>query len=225
MPVPVYLLFSNELLAQQGVSFTRGRLLPSTEIGHTAEFLRGTKFLEEVYHEGGVGQRFGPNRQGHILNARHSEVIVEDELDLTYLRHIVCRSAPERETLVNLLDPAVARKWRDKMHVETVKKLFCKRGTFVQVAKLEPSSVSFTFYIQMLSQDWRGPFALRVECQTEGSSWKGGAHVNPSYSVSKDSLDIPLPQPESKYSIRITLNGDLAYLGRFDGDKPPSVLK
>ena len=40
MPVPVYLLFSAELLEEEEIQFTRGRLRSDTEIGDGASFLR-----------------------------------------------------------------------------------------------------------------------------------------------------------------------------------------
>ena len=88
MPVPVYLLFASSLLAEQGVCFTKGRLNEAAAVGDSAEFLKSIDF-RDVYHDGAVGPR-----RSTILNARHSEVVVENELSLDKLKHIVCRSAP-----------------------------------------------------------------------------------------------------------------------------------
>ena len=93
MPVPVYFLFSARLLAERGVSFTRGRLTSLTEVGRTAAFLRSIRFAD-VYHDSGVG-RPGSTRRGDILHARNAEVLVADELLLDYLRLVVCRSEAE----------------------------------------------------------------------------------------------------------------------------------
>ena len=81
MPVPVYLLFDVNLLAEEGVRFTKGRLTEGTAMGGSAEFLKSITFAD-VYHDGGVGRLGGSNRRSEILNARHSEVVVESELGL-----------------------------------------------------------------------------------------------------------------------------------------------
>lgn len=101
MPVPVFFLFSNELLCKQGVRFSRGRLNPGEPTGQSAEFLESIPF-KDVYHDSGVGP-LGAHRRSVILHARHAEVLVKDELSLDNLRMVVCRSEPERETLLNLL--------------------------------------------------------------------------------------------------------------------------
>ena len=116
MPVPVYLLFATSLLAEEGVFFTKGRLAQGTEVGDSAEFLKSIAF-GDVYHDGGVGRVGESGRRSTILNARHSEVVIEDELPLDELRHIVCRSEAERETLLNLLSPQARRQWIRKIQV------------------------------------------------------------------------------------------------------------
>ena len=88
MPVPVYMLFSVSLLTEQGVYFTRGRLTDTAHIGNTVEFLRSINF-SDVYHDASVGRLGGSSERPRILNARHAEVLAQDELALDCLKHIV----------------------------------------------------------------------------------------------------------------------------------------
>ena len=167
MPVPVYLLFSNSLLMEEGVRFTRGRLTESSEIGETARFLRDTKF-GDVYHDSGVGLWGESPRRPSILNARHAEVLVQDELPLDHLKHIVCRSAPERDTLLNLLTSEVRTRWIERIRVDGGRdRLFYKRGTFVQDANLSSTESHFVFYSN-IPRDMRGPFELQIEWILDG---------------------------------------------------------
>ena len=99
MPVPIYLLFSVRLLKEDGVLFSNGRLTADAEIGGTFEFLKSINF-GHVYHDSGVGP-LGSTRRSEILNARHSEVLVLDELCLDHLKYVICRSEPEQDTLLN----------------------------------------------------------------------------------------------------------------------------
>ena len=47
---------------------------------------------------------------------RHAEVLAEDELDLEGLREIVCRTGPERDTLLDLLGPE-AERWDEMIPI------------------------------------------------------------------------------------------------------------
>ena len=215
MPVPVYLLFSTSLLMEEGGLFTHGRFTESAKIGATANFLRGINF-SDVYHDSAVG-RWGAadDRRSRILNSRHSEVLVKDELALDHVKHIVCRSAPERDTLLNLLVPNVRARWVKRIHVdEGRRRLFYKRGTFVQDANLSRTESHFVFYSNIES-NMRGPFELQIEWILDGHPAK---HINPKFMVTTSPCEFKLGDPSLQYRVRVTLNGDLAYLGEFDAD-------
>ena len=214
MPVPVYLLLSNSLLMEEGVQFTRGRLTESATIGKTARFLRNTKF-GDIYHDSGVGRWGESDRRPSILNARHAEVLVKDELPLDHLKHIVCRSAPERDTLLNLLASEVRTRWIERIRVDGGKgRFFYQRATFVQAANLSPTESHFVFYSNIPS-DMRGPFELRIKWILAGP---GLGHTNPKFMVTDHPEEFEFKDALPKYRVRVTLNGDLAYLGEFDND-------
>lgn len=212
MPVPVYLLFSTSLLMETGVTFSRGRLAPGTPIGETAEFLKATNF-GDVYHDSAVGRLGESDRRSTILNARHSEVLVKDELPLTHLKHVVCRSAPERETLLNLLTPEVKAEWISRTHVdEGRRRMFQRLGTFVQGADLERTRSRFVFYPNV-ELDMRGPFGLHIEWLSHD---RKRTHTNPDFVVSTRPEVFNLGRGAARYRVRVNLNGDLSYLGVFD---------
>ena len=110
MPVPVYLLFSVRLLEQVGIEFTRGRIEPGADVDGSYEFLTSIDF-GEVYHDGPI-----PPDRREIINARHAEVVKKHSLTLEYLRHIVCRSSAERDTLLYLLSGDVRKTMGRKSH-------------------------------------------------------------------------------------------------------------
>lgn len=131
MPVPVYLVFSaTGVMGESGVLFTKGRMTGQDSRGGDLAFLQSMNW-RHVYHDSGVGPP-GTVGRADILNARHSEVLVPDELTMESLRWVVCRSAAERETLLGLLDAPTRDRWRDRVRLEGATKMFCKRGTFVQ---------------------------------------------------------------------------------------------
>lgn len=102
-PVPVFLLFdSKQLGGTQGVQFTNGGAANTSRVqyGWSAKFLREIPF-ESVYHTGQIDGDEYEKRE--IVFRRHAEILVERELSLESPKRIVCRSGPERDTLLYLL--------------------------------------------------------------------------------------------------------------------------
>ena len=210
MPVPVYMLFAADLLAVRGVSFTRGRLDMFSDIGTSVDFLKRMKF-KDVYHDAGVGYR-GDSRRREILNARHSEVLAEDTLPLRHLKRIVCRSRPERETLLTLLDSTSRSKWIDRIIVDAGNLgLFNRRGTYVQDVSLSHSDSRFVFFADR-PENWRGPFALRIEW--DSGSWRGVVRRS-EFIVPSGPMRFRLPDPMISYTVKMFLDSDLVYSGEF----------
>ena len=214
MPVPIFLLFSSDILTLDGVHFVEGRLNKDTAIGASIEFLQSLDF-GDVYHNTSVGSlQSSPPRRSQILNARHSEVLIGQELDLQYLRHIVCRSTAERETLINLLESSALDRCKQLISVAPNHiKLFNKLGTFVEECESSSTQVRFKFYSSVLDRSWRGPFDLRI-------TWQCFDEQVPEYTrrdfyVDDKRLILDVPGNFDDYRINLQLNGDLVYVGRF----------
>jgi hypothetical protein len=220
MPVPVYLLFdAKELLTEEGVQFSRGRIVPGAQRGSSVTFLKSLDFME-IYHEGGVGMPGSAGRS--ILNARHSEVLVRDRLALDHLSYVVCRSAPERETLLNLLSPATRARWEKRVALEGAKRVFVKRGTFVEAVDLSATESRFSFYTQTYGPHWRGPFQLEVQW-SDALGRRHSVAVN-DFTASANPLVLALSASWDDYEVKVTLDGNLAYLGKFTRPTKPAVL-
>lgn len=220
MPVPVYLLFASTLLAEQGISFTKSRLGEGVDAGDSAEFLKSIDF-RDVYHDHAVGRLGESERRPAILNARHSEVVVENELRLDELKHIVCRSAPERETLLNLLAPESRQQWIKRIHVDTgERRMFYRRGTFVQRAILSTTEFRFMFYSNIASE-MRGPFSLKIERSVEDLTTSAQKE---NFVIPREWLFCRINQPLSKYRVSVLLDGNLAYLGDFNAQCESELL-
>jgi hypothetical protein len=128
-PVPVFFLFDAPcLLGQAGVEFSNGSLARRSgyDIGHTADFLQAIPF-DAVYHD----SAFPPEQKREIIFRRHAEVLVPDRLSFDCLKDVVCRSGPERATLLTLLGRAGAG-WKDRIRLEQRDEgLFIRRGVSV----------------------------------------------------------------------------------------------
>lgn len=72
---------------------------------------------------------------------RHAEVLVERELDLSGLREIVCRTGPERDTLLDLLGDQAA-KWAPITRLERAgEQIFNRRQLFVESVTVQDDSL------------------------------------------------------------------------------------
>lgn len=213
MPVPVYLLFSSSLLMTAGVEFTLGRLRANSIVGSSAEFLADMNF-KEIYHDGSVG-RLGDEGRRQKLNARHSEVLVKDKLSLNYLKHIVCRTRPERETLLNLLSLDTRNRWEKRVVYDDGRRgLFNRRGTFINHVDLLSNSARFVFSIPS-EPEFRGPFHLKIKLLKR---FQKTLHENEHFTVSDRPLEFDIPEDKVGvgYKVEIRMNEDIAYLGEFN---------
>ena len=99
-PVPVFFLFeSTDILTRLDTRFSDGNLAAlNPNIGDSCEELGDFPF-EEIYHTGYYDTDRHPRRTYH----RNAEVIVPREVDIDHASGIYCRSAAEKQTLVNSL--------------------------------------------------------------------------------------------------------------------------
>src|SRR5262249_27225848 len=147
-----------------------------------------------VYHEG----PFGSARRDEIVDARHAEVLVPDQLTLEHVRAVVCRSAPERETLLNLLNSSARETWEPKVILESSGRFFHNRGTFLTQALLQADRTQFSFFVSTHGPEWLGPFDLMLYCETpDGRVLR---HHKPAYTVGKTPLAVRTPRTLDAYT-------------------------
>jgi hypothetical protein len=147
-PVPVFLLFdAARLLSTEGVMFTDGSVARRGQfnIGDNVEFLRTIPF-ETVYHDGTI---YGDaNERSEVIFRRHAEVLIKDELSLDHLHRVICRTGPERDTLLHLLGDDAGR-FEDKIRIAPPGiAMFYRRGMFVEGYRL----IDGQLYFQMPSR-------------------------------------------------------------------------
>ncbi len=212
-PVPVFLLFSaRELLAREGSHFTNGSLALLHDRGATASFLKQLNF-RFIYHDSG----FMPDLRDVIVNARHSEILVEEPLPLQHLRYIVCRSEAERLTLIALLDPATRDQWQDRIILESAGKLFEKKWAFIERVRLGPETCTIHFSPD-ITQGARGPyhFAFRLV----GSSTSVMCDYEKSrFDVPASALGLDYENYIDHYEVTIEMDSDLVFKSAYADDQ------
>jgi hypothetical protein len=205
-PVPVFLLFdSQELLTQKGVFFTNGNFAyhgqDQFEMGDSADFLSGLPF-EAIYHRGII--HGDQDERSLITFHRHAEVLVQDELGLDSLKWIVCRTGPERDTLLSLLKKD-AKSWESVIRLEGVSEnFFERRGTYVEKVVFSQSRLTFTLRPKL------GPFevALTLRDPRDGSVLRRQKEKADRLGRSKE---ITVPKGIQKVHVILRIDGHLAY--------------
>lgn len=141
-PVPVFFLFdSAALLSHPDCHYTDGSLAyGDTDILRDPSILRSLDF-RLIYHR----ESYDPtdwNRARRIKNARHTEILFQDELPLDHLVSIVCRTGAERDMLLYYLGADLARRWKTRIRLERPgENFFERRWCYIKEARLADQAV------------------------------------------------------------------------------------
>jgi len=213
-PAPVVMLFdAAEILTRADAEFSDGNLAASAATGDDARFLENIPF-DRVYHD----SWFDPSEKATIIFHRHAEVIIPNELDLSALRFIGCRTQAEYETLLYLLQSSEREKWSAKIGLGVKANLHYRRWTFVEQVELSQSKIRFQFNPSTATP---GPYRAFVEIREDATgdvySW------NDASLLANSNLEVgigPLKHPEA-YTVRLEFDGKLAYANHHEeADKP-----
>ena len=213
-PVPIYFLFDARwVLSRADSRFTHGNLKSAREIFSSASDFERIPF-KYVYHSG----PFEPHERDPIVFHRHAEVIVPMQMEIGALRHIVCRSQAEYETLLHLLPPPTHNRWRARIGIYPGLYLFEKKWTFVERVAKDSSSVVFFFNRDSQAL---GPFRIHYEI-IDAQTFRQLDSVDlPSYFTNQPlRLDLQTLGCPSDYYVRLWLDGNLAYADRYEDNLP-----
>ncbi|QSO52785.1 DUF4433 domain-containing protein [Alicyclobacillus curvatus] len=209
-PVPVFFLFDAvSLLSLPESEFSDMTLASPYAMTFTdAEDFTRLQF-DYVYHEGRYDKN-GPN----IANYRQAEVVIPTECSLEHLKRIVCRSAAEKQTLLELLDTATFFEWIDRIAVDN--RLYYANGTYVERANLSQDTISFTFHTGQ-----NPVFDVSLEIvDPAGNSYgrlvKQQYRLGPTWRVNLTRL-----QNLGSYQAELRLDGDLAFKGEYLNEEMP----
>ena len=209
-PVPIMFLFkSGSLLTDKSTLYSDGNIAsPNVIIKGDTDFLLNLNF-KDIYHDSSL---YGHNyqRQRQINYHRQSEILIRDELDLKNLERIFCRSRAEYETLKNLLEPALWKRWSKIIGVDTKGTFFLNRWPFI--SKVELSTDNIALYFNPIKSS---PYNIKVEVKDkETGRLRIWAQEN--YTIDKKiKLDLSQNGSLFNYSISIYIDEHIAYQNEF----------
>jgi hypothetical protein len=202
-----------EIMTRADTLFSNGNLAANALTGDDAEFVKSIPF-EKVYHD----SWFDPSERGPIIFHRHAEVIMSDELDLSPLRFVGCRTQAEYETLLHILEPKARRRWSPSIGLGMKANLHYRRWTCVEQVELTTKEILFRFNPSSLTP---GPFQCRVVILEDDTGreyrWEEGSfQANSTLKVNLGRLSHP-----QSYAVRLELDGQLAYSNHYVEDNLP----
>lgn len=213
VPVPVYLLFDLEsVITLPEARFSDGDVTQTRRTSKSATAFRDMPF-DLIYHDSWLRQE----ERDEILRARRAQVILPQALPLNSLGHIICRSAGERETLLNLLSHHAHLRWQQKAAVRPEYNLFNNKWVYVQSAMLSPEGVYIAFNpCEGGSPEECEPFDIRAEVESAAQQAQTIElpDVSPGDNLALDLTDLKL---SGGYRLRLYLDNALAYVGSYSG--------
>lgn len=212
-PLPIYFIFdSKEILTLPGCRFSDGNLAAaSSNVFSTAADLENMPF-KHIYHEGSIPK----DARSQITFHKNAEVIVPNQLGLSALRYIVCRSQAEYETFLHLLPRNARARWRNNIRTDNHRtRLFFKSWVYVESVELDSSHIAFHF------NKSPEPFHAKVSV-TDTLSGKQFALEDQELSADNSLVfNLSDAAPLFDYFALLTLDGQIAYAGRYQSDDMP----
>ncbi len=214
-PVPVYLVFDAlTVFSRADCRFSDGNLgAARATVQDDIPFLKQIPF-DMVYHDA----RFDPPERDQIVYHRNAEVLVLERMGLEGLRYIGCRSPAEYETLLYLLPSEMRSRWKEKIGVRPELRLFNRGWTFVEQVEMSAEKLIFRFNRNTKTP---GPFDARVALVDTGTgqrfNWRDSEYQ------AKNTLTLMLHNMGNPrdYTACLSLDGNLAYAARYQGDALP----
>ena len=213
-PVPIYFLFDAiTVLSEANTRFTDGNLAANPNIFAHVNDLNKIPF-RQVYHD----SYFDPIEASQIVFHRNAEILVPRRMNLNALNHIVCRSQAEYEMLIHLLPAGLLHKWSKRIILGNRLNLFFKRWVYIDSVELEESRMLFHFKSE---PEHPGPFHAKAfvtdMVSSRTFSWEDETFVaNRILSLRLNNIG-----PLSDYSIRLSLDDNIAYANRYQEESLP----
>ncbi len=166
-PIPVMFIFDfKKVFMLDGVLFTDGNLATNPNIYDDIQNLEILNF-HMIYHR----TWFTPEHRNKIINARHSEVLVKDALQLeNNLRLIAVRSEAEKETLLYQLSTTLKEKYKNKIYVQPQTGIFINDWLYVDKVSLLNDTIHIKWHKCSNSISCNNQYNLKIVARNEAEN-------------------------------------------------------
>ncbi|WP_043934189.1 DarT ssDNA thymidine ADP-ribosyltransferase family protein [Bacillus sp. EB01] len=209
-PVPVFFLFDSvSMLTMDESKFSYGNLAVNDTVYSDIESFKNMPF-SSVYHEG----YYDTFLQSHIKFNRHAELIVPEKCSLQHLKRIVCRSAAEKETFLNVLDWKTQDKYKDIIVVDTRTNFFEGKWTYIDEVSLTKEKITITFNVCSRKVHFNAYLKI-IEKQTDINYTWSNEEYEPKRTKAFNIENLKYPE---FYEVEFYLDDNLAYKNYFMDD-------
>lgn len=166
-PIPIMFIFNfKKVFMLEGVSFTDGNLATNPTIYKNVNGLEKLDF-NLIYHR----SWFTSENRDKIINARHSEVLLKDELELEdNLRLIAVRSEAEKETLLYQLSNNIQEKYQNKIYVQPQTGIFINDWLYVDKVSLIENKIHINWHKCTSISKCQDNYTLKIVAKTIDST-------------------------------------------------------
>ena len=142
-PIPImFIFYSEKIFMIDDIKFTDGNLANNPKIYENIEDLAKLNF-RLIYHR----TSFSPEYRDSIVNARHSEILIKNELPIKgNLKLIAVRSEAEKETLLYLMDNNVRTFYKDKIYVQPKTGIFINNWLYVREVNIIDNIITILWH-------------------------------------------------------------------------------
>ena len=189
-PMPIMFVFDFiKVFMSEGVKFTNGNLATNPIIYDDIQDLSKLNF-NLIYHR----SWFYPEDRDKIINARHSEVLVKNELALNNnLRVIIVRSEAEKENLVYQLPNKIREKYISKIFVQPQTGIFTNNWLYVNNVFLVDNKIHIHWHRCSNMRVCQNKYTLKIIATTQDNSIVKTL-IKPDWHPSSNLQKINLPQ-------------------------------
>jgi hypothetical protein len=161
-PIPIMFIFNfKKIFLLDNIKFTDGNLATNPNIYEDIEDLNKLDF-NLIYHR----SWFCPEDRNKIINARHSEVLVNNELELeNNLSLIAVRSEAEKELLFYQLSDELKEKYKNKIFVQPKTGIFINDWIYVDSVSKINNQLHIKWHMCMDSNKCNNKYDLKFEAK------------------------------------------------------------
>lgn len=209
-PVPIFFLFdSKKMLSRDDSFFSTGNLAVTNEVYYKATDFRKMPF-EYIYHEGS----YDSFNQSYIKVNRHAELVIEEKCSIDSLKAIICRSAGERETFLNVLSEETRKRFQDIIFIDTENDFYNGEWTYIESANLTNEKIVFTINKGTGNPVFKGLCKILETSTGKVFTWEKDIY-NPSESLS---LSLENLTNSNSYEVKLYLDEHFVYYGMFNAE-------
>jgi hypothetical protein len=204
----MFIFHFNKIFMLDGIKFTDGNLATRPHIYNNIFDLQKLKF-NLIYHRAW----FTPENRATIINARHSEVLVKNQLPLEKnLKLIAVRSEAEKETFLYQMPTHLRESYQDKIYIQPRPMIFINDWLYVNKVSIIDNVLHIEWHGCRDFSQCQGRYNLTISIINTSTDFKNSLNKNNWY-PQNNSMRVRLSRGfwDDFIELSISIDGILGY--------------